>query len=263
MLQKSSIPAWVDSLQARGSYTFTRQQAQDQCGRSTVAVQSALRRLRKKGRIVSPRRGFYVVVPAEYVTAGSPPASWFITDLMLHLGQAYYVGLLTAAAIHGAGHQQPMVFQVVTDRPTRPVQVGRVAIGFVKSGLIEKMPVIDMQTETGSMRVGTFETTAFDLVRYSSTAGHLSNVATVLSELSEHLDAKKLTDLASKVRMPDVQRLGYLLSSLGEPGLADPLADWLIGKKARRVPLRTEGGTKGVVDKRFHILVNEQLEIDL
>jgi len=32
------------------------------------------------------------------------------------------VGVLSAAAIHGAAHQQPMIFQVVTDKPTRPAE---------------------------------------------------------------------------------------------------------------------------------------------
>jgi hypothetical protein len=77
-----------------------------------VATKTALRRLKEQGRIVSPRRGFYVVVPPEYRAAGSPPASWFIDELMRYLDQPYYVGLLSAAAIHSASRQQSMVFQV-------------------------------------------------------------------------------------------------------------------------------------------------------
>ena len=68
---------------------------------SEVALDSALRRQRQRGRIVSPRRGFYVIVPQEYALAGSPPPSWFIDELMAYLGQPYYVGLLSAAALHG------------------------------------------------------------------------------------------------------------------------------------------------------------------
>ncbi len=47
---------------------------------------------------------------------------------MRHLGQPYYVGLLSATAIHGAGRQQPMVFQVLTSKPTRQMRAGKVAI---------------------------------------------------------------------------------------------------------------------------------------
>ena len=119
---------WVEQLQSRGRYTFTRTEAESGTGRSFVAAQSALRRMKQQQRIVSPRRGFYVIVPPEYRATGSPPASWFVDDLMHHLGQPYYVGLLSAAAIHGAAHQQPMVFQVVTNKPTREMRAGKVII---------------------------------------------------------------------------------------------------------------------------------------
>ena len=124
------LAAFVDGLQAQGRYTFTRSEATGAQGRSEVALKAALQRLKRQGRIASPRRGFYVLVPLEYREAGGPSASWFIGDLMRFLGQPYYVGLLSAAAIHGAAHQQPMVFQVITDRPTRPAGAGRVRIEF-------------------------------------------------------------------------------------------------------------------------------------
>ena len=71
-----------------------------------------------------------MVVPLEYREAGCPPASWFIQPLMDFLDRPYYVGLLSAAAIHGAAHQQPMVFQVITDMVIKAARAGRVAIQF-------------------------------------------------------------------------------------------------------------------------------------
>lgn len=70
---------------------------------SNEALQQAARRLAARKRLVSPRRGFYVIVPIEYRTAGAPPPAWFIDDLMTFQGRPYYVGLLSAAALHGAG----------------------------------------------------------------------------------------------------------------------------------------------------------------
>jgi len=87
-------------------------------------------------------------------------------------------------AIHGAAHQQPMVFQVITDRPTRPARAGRVRIEFYMSRQVETAPVVEVQTETGSMRVSTPETTAYDLVRFAPAAGRLSNVATTSRRIS-------------------------------------------------------------------------------
>jgi hypothetical protein len=152
---EQGLAAWIDGLQAAGRYTFAREELLAFSGRSQVAVDAALRRLKRKVRIQSPRRGFFVIVPVEYRSAGCPPATWFIADLMRFLGPPYYVGILSAAALHGAAHQQPMSFQVVTDRPTRPARAGRVRIEFHMSSVLAGTPVVDVQTETGSMRVAT------------------------------------------------------------------------------------------------------------
>lgn len=263
MSKRPFLSPWVDDLQSRGQYTFTREHVEAQTGRSSVAAQSALRRLKAQGRIVSPRRGFYVTVPPEYRAAGSPPASWFVDDLMGHLSQPYYVGLLSASAIHGSAHQQPMVFQVVTNKPTRAMRAGAIAIEFAMSGIVEQMPVIDQQTETGTMRVATAETTAFDLVRYPVAAGHWANVATVLAELSERIDPRALATIAPLVRLPDVQRLGYALEAIGATGVAGPLARWLRSQRPRAVPLQPDGTAHATLDRKWRVLANVALETEV
>ncbi len=263
MSAKSAMAHWIEQLQSRGRYTFTRAQAESDTERSFVAAQTALRRLKQQGRVVSPRRGFYVVVPPEYRAAGALPASWFIDDLMRYLDQPYYVGLLSAAAIHGAGHQQPMVFQVVTSKPTREMRAGKVAIRFTMSGLVESLPVVEQQTETGTMRVAAPETCAFDLVRYPEAAGHLSNAATVLAELAERLDARTLVDVAPLVRLPDVQRLGFLLDAVGQSELSTPLAEWLATKQPRAVLLRQGEATDVEADPKWRVVPNTELEVDV
>ncbi len=263
MPSSPAMSYWVEQLQSQGRYTFTRSEAEAGTKRSFVATQSALRRLAAQRRIVCPRRGFYVVVPAEYRAAGSVPASWFVDDFMGHLDQPYYVGLLSAAAYHGAGHQQPMVFQVVTNKPTRKVRAGRVVLQFWMSSRVTQMPVTEARTETGTMRIATPEATAFDLVRYQAGAGHLSNAATVLVELAERIDAEALVGMAPLVRIPDVQRLGYLLDAVGVSALADPLARWLQTRPRRAVRLRPGGQANVELEQRWHVLPNEELDIDL
>ncbi len=258
-----AISHWVEELQSEGRYTFTRSEAEARTGRSFVAAQTALRRLRQQGRIVSPRRGFFVIVPPEYRAAGSPPASWFIDDVMEYLNQPYYVGLLSAAAIHGAAHQQPMVFQLMTTKPTRPMRTGRVAIQLFMNSKIALMPVVEAQTETGTMRVSTPEVTAFDLVRYPLAAGQLSNTATVLAELVERIDRNALVALAPLVRLSDVQRLGFLLEAVGAAETAEPLATWIQTRHPRTVPLRPGRSADVEHDPRWHVLPNDELEIDL
>ncbi len=260
---KISFSTWLDHLQSRGRYTFTRKEMEEATGLLPQSAMAALRRKGQRGKLASPRRGFFVIVPPEYRATGCPPASWFIDDLMKYLGQPYYVGLLSAAAIHGAAHQQPMVFQVATDRPTRQARAGNITIRFAMNRRILKMPVTSIQTETGFMQVATPETTAFDLVRDPAGAGHLNNTAQVLVELADRLLPDALVEIAGFMKKPDVQRLGYLLDTVGAVEAADALARWLQGKRPRSIPLSTGGPDGAAVDNRWHVQPNVELELDL
>jgi len=255
---------WIEALPGDGRYAFARADAQAVTDASPQAVEATLRRLKKRGRIVAPRRGFYVLVPPEYRSAGCPPATWFLDDLMRHLGHRYYVALLSAAAMHGAGHQQPMAVQVLADAVVRDIEVGRIRIEFHVSNLVDVAAVEKMQTETGDVFVSTPETTAFDVVRFPSASGHWSNIATVLSELAEKLDAVRLAAGAARVARSDAQRLGWLLDFIDEGGLADALAEVLEGKRLAPAPLTTRRDSSNApLDPRWHVLVNDDVEPDL
>jgi predicted transcriptional regulator of viral defense system len=263
-IKSDSLAAFVDEFQANGRYSFTLDEVRALPGRSRKGIQATLGRLKQQGRIASPRRGFLVIVPVEYKKSGCPPASWFVDDLMRFMQQPYYVGLLSAAALHGAAHQQPMAFQVITDRPARPACAARVRIEFHMNRAVDSVPIVEMQTETGSMRVSTPAVTAFDLVRYASTAGHLSNVATVLGELVEKLDANALVEAAAFYSVPDTQRLGYLLDVIGHHQLNAPLWDWLSERRFRAVSLVSgRPANDARADPRWKVLPNENVEADL
>ena len=264
MDSRARIFNWIDSLPGEGRYTFTRQDAEEALGSSFVAVQSSLRRLKKRGLIVSPRRGFYVLVPPEYREAGSPPASWFIDDLMRFCRCDYYVGLLSAAALHGASHQKPMVFQVLTDRLSATMKTGRVMIQARRSRAVGRSPVQSIRTETGTMAVSTPEATALDLVRFPRASGGWNNIATVLVELAERMDPGRLTEAAGSGRLSDAQRLGYLLDMLRKESLARPLAEWLAERRTTIVPLRTDMPLVGrEPSARWRVTPNEDVEPDL
>jgi predicted transcriptional regulator of viral defense system len=259
------LSKWVDSLQSTGRYTFSREEAVLAVKVSKVALKFALLRLVAKGRLVIPRRGFYVIVPLEYASAGTLPADWFIDDLMKFRRQPYYVGVLSAAALHGAAHQQPQEFQVVTPVAMRPVRVKRIRIRFFVKSRITETPTVPIKTMTGTIPVSTPEATVFDLVRYSAGAAGLDNVATVLTELSERIDPKALLAAAKKEQqLSTVQRAGYLLSRFSRTSETGLLAQWLAKQKTRLVPLRPERNPKTCkIDTRWQVIVNEKIEPDL
>ena len=254
----------VDSLQASGRYVLTRKEALEALGVADEALKKAVRRLVAKRRLAVPRRGFYVIVPVEYREAGAPPPSWFIDELMKFERQRYYVGLLSAAALHGAAHQQPQEFQVVTGEQLRPAAAGRGRIRFLKKRDVEATPTVPVKTETGSMSVSTPEATALDLVRYLHASGQLGNVATVLSELAERIDPERLAELAKRERdLSNAQRLGYLLEHVSAGDATAALARWTAGQRPRFVLLRAGGSARDAPkDARWRVVVNESVEAE-
>jgi predicted transcriptional regulator of viral defense system len=255
---------YVERLQTSGRYVLTRAEAREASGASAEGLRKSVQRLVSRGRIAAPRRGFFVIVPAEYRGVGAPPPPWFIDDLMRFQRCPYYVGLLSAAAFHGAGHHQPQEFQVVVGRQLRPIQVGRARIRFfVKRGL-DRTSVMDMKTETGSMRVSTPEATALDLVRYAESVGNLSNVAVVLADLTENMDATRLVAEARAAgEMASAQRLGYLLDRVDAAHLAEPLAGLVHERRPWAVALRPDRAARAKArDTRWNVLVNDDVEVE-
>jgi len=263
-VRADSLSELMDTTQGSRRYVLTREEALSALGVSEEALKKAARRLAAKSRITIPRRGFFVIVPVEYRSAGAPPPAWFIDELMRFHGRPYYVGLLSAAALHGAAHQQPQEFQVVTNVQLRMATAGRTRIRFFTKRHIEATPTTDVKTETGSMRVSTPEATAFDLVRYLKAAGHLDNVATVLSELAERLNPERLVAVAEAVvDLPQAQRLGFLLDRVGAAESADGLAAWLAERRPRVVPLRPDRSVVAAPrDARWQVLVNDVTEAE-
>ena len=68
-----STRAWVDRMHAIGRLVFTTDQARADLGVTASAAWNALSRAQTQGLIFSPAKSLYVVVPAEYRTAGAPP----------------------------------------------------------------------------------------------------------------------------------------------------------------------------------------------
>lgn len=260
----ASLSDVVDRFQAAGRYTFTSREAMSQTKLKPPTLQKAARRLVQSKRLCSPREGFFVIVPLEYQSAGAPPPSWFVQDLMEYVGQPYYVGLLSAASIHGAAHQQPQEFQVVTSSPLPLMMAGRARLRFVVKQNVTRTPVQPVKTETGTMSVSTPEATALDLIRYVKATGGLSNVATVLGELLEKVDAAQLAKIARKEgELAVAQRLGYLLDLVGGDATSRALATWIAKAEPRVVPLHPTRVIRGLPkNEKWRVLVNADIELD-
>jgi predicted transcriptional regulator of viral defense system len=229
---RSSLANYMTALQSEGRISFTRAEAIAALGITQAAFLKAAARLQKRRMLLNPRHGFYVAVPAQYLSWEAPPPAWYIDALMRHEKRPYYVGLLKAAELHGATHHAVMEFQVVTNRQLPKIRAGRSLITFhfrrdiesVRSGIAER------KTDTGSMNVSSPELTALDLLRYMHAAGGLDAVAMVLADLGENVDGAKLAALAAQFERAAVQRLGYLMDRLGHADRAQALHNHLFAK---------------------------------
>ena len=261
----ATLSSYLDHLRMDGRYWLSRKEAIAELHISDKAFKLAAHRLSIKGSLKRVRSDFFIIIPPEHRVIGSLPAAWFIDALMKHFHQQYYVGLLTAAALHGAAHQQPMTFQVITNKPTRNITLGQVFIEFIYKNSISSYSYQFKKTMSGTIQVSTPEMTAFDLMRHMNTAGQVNHVATVLCELVEQLDAEKLSELLKNndVEITAAQRLGYLLDVLQLPIDLLPLENQLKQRKTSR-RLLVVSSSQPVIgyNQRWHIEVNEQVEPD-
>ncbi len=198
-------------------------------GMSHGAFLDAAERLQKHGHLVSPRRGFYVIVPPRFLSWGAPPAEWYIDDLMRFERCPYYVGLIKAGEFYGATHQAIMEFQVVTDKRLPTLWVGRSRTVFYhrKDMAAVQAGVVDRMAENGYIKLSSVELTALDIMRYPHGAAGLDNIATVLTDIGDQLDGEKLASLSEVYERSVVQRLGYMLEKFGFADRAAVLHDAL------------------------------------
>ncbi|MEM9103306.1 MAG: type IV toxin-antitoxin system AbiEi family antitoxin [Pseudomonadota bacterium] len=261
----ATLSAYLDYLRMDGRYWLSRKEAMATLQISDKAFKLAAHRLSIKCSLKRVRGDFFIIVPPEHRAIGALPATWFIDALMKHFDQRYYVGLLTAAALHEAAHQQPMTFQVITNKPTRNISVGQVFIEFIYKKDIRPYFYQLKKTMSGTIQISTPEMTAFDLVRYMNASGQVNHVATVLCELVEQLDAEKLADLLKNddVEIAATQRLGYLIDVLQLPIDLLPLENQLKQRKtSRRLLVLSSSEPIIEYNQRWHIDVNEQVEPD-
>lgn len=233
-----------------------------------VAIRTELNRLSRQKVIYPVYKGFYVVMPMQYIARGVVPPLYYIDQLMAYLQKPYYISLLSAAEMHGAAHQRPQRFSVTTVRPVISTSATKNSLllwsfrSEIREGLLEQR-----NSETGIVKFSNPELTSLDLVQYSGQIGGLSVAATVLEELAEKVEFTQNFPLLCKMAScATMQRLGYILEHvLGETDKADALYNMMseAGLPFQYRQLSNSKPTDGCQrDNRWKIIVNEQIETD-
>ena len=259
------LEKFLADIRSRGRYAFTLEELMEEFNLPYLTIKQGLYRLKLKKVIFQVRQGFYTIVPPEYSAQGVIPLYFYLDDLMKFLGRTYYLSLLSAAALHGAAHQQPMEFFVTIQYPAlRSIKNKKVKINFVIKNNWPEEAIVQHKTSSGYINVSSPEWTALDLVAYANKLG-LNRVVTVIQELAAEIKVSNLTRTAIKYdNISNLQRLGYILDNvIGENKLADSLHKVLEKKKYNLVLLSPIKGRKGEIDKKWRVIKNMEIESDL
>jgi predicted transcriptional regulator of viral defense system len=270
--QAKRLSSHLDDLLSCGKIVFSREEAMRTLGVGRGAFLDSAERLQRQGRLISPRQGFYIVVPPQYRSWGTPPPDWYVNALMLHEERPYYVGLLKAAELHGATHQAVMEFQVVTDKRMPRISAGRSVLSFYYRRDLEaiRVGIDDRKTDTGRMKISSVELTALDLLRYPHASGGINHIATVLSDLGKKINSAKLATLAPAFERPVVQRMGWLLDHLAFQGRTEKIHRRFL-KETQRPWTELEPSIVGDPDltpppiersKRWNLIIRRMPDVD-
>lgn len=263
------VASWSEKIQAQGRYGFAlTEMKQANPELSDDAVKFALKRLSDKGKVLSVFKGYYLIIPPQYASKGILPPALYLDAFMKYLQRPYYVALLNAAAFHGASHQQPQEYFVMTDFPViRPTQKKGLKINYVSIKGFPETLIEKRKTESGYLNISNAALTAGDIVQFEKRVGGLNRAATVLNELAEVIRPTDFSSvLLQHVHATALQRLGYLLENVCHNiELADAL--FVAMKKESlnlfRIPLKAAKETKGFSsDNRWKVIVNTEIEID-
>ena len=255
---------FIKQVLSVGRISFTLDEVIEKSGYNRKVVQVSLSRLIGKGAIILIRRGFYVIITPEFSVQRDIPYIMYIDDLMKYLQRNYYVSLLSAAALHGAAHQQPMQFFVTAAMPfIRDIKKEKIHISFTIKNGWDSSCITQLKTRTGYVNVSTVEATMLDLVENLQNFG-LSRVVGIIDELSEVINKTSLKKIAASYPTSVIQRVGYILDNLlGREDIAQSLFSILSKRNIYPQYLSTNALKNGLLTDKWKIISNEKIEIDI
>ena len=266
------LSKYLNEIQKKRRLSFTLDELEKVFTGPRVNLRARIKQLKKQGAIISPLRGLYVIIPLAYRSLASLPARELVVVIMKYLDAPYYAGLLTAARHHGATHQALFVYQVVSSKRIKKELIS----GDTRIQFIYKKDISDVKTQkkvvrTGYLPISTPEETAKDVMTYYRQCGGLNHQATVLSELTEAINTKKLVSLVKRSKsLFWVQRMGYILENIDtfyekdRDRVVNALEKFLATQKLRYVPLAPEMPTKDKPrDKKWKIIKNTTVASDV
>lgn len=256
---------FIRTVRSNGRYTFTIDELIIALPKSSRNIRKDLDRLKEKGEIVNIRRGFYTILPPEYQNMKVIPVDFYIHGLMQYFSKNYYVGLLSAAMFHGAAHQQPQEFYVITKKP-RPRNIinDNFIINFSEKKNFPVYGIENKKTETGYFNISNPELTLLDLIYFENIIGGYNRIISILQELSESINLVRMKEtVKNDFPASTFQRAGFIAENiLGSKKLSNIFENALPKKRFKTVLLKSSGSPSGVRDEKWKVIINIEIEAD-
>jgi hypothetical protein len=247
-------------LALKGRESFTTSEAAEWLDQSVIAARATLRRLKAERLLVTPVRGFWVVVRPEEARRGGPAPVEFLDPLMRFLGERYAIGLLSGAALHGVECAWSASLQVMAATNRRPLTGDWGQIDFFVRSTFRETERSQFSTRRGVVHVAALEEIALDLIGSAPALGGLPALLPVIDALAPKLDAWTLIDTATRCPLNWSARLGFVLEHLRHAELAGTLLPFLNDAVSKWVPLDpTRPAHEAPRNRRWHLLENVSL----
>jgi predicted transcriptional regulator of viral defense system len=261
------VSEYIKQLLSFEEYSFSLEEIMENSSKDAIAARREMSRLIEKKEILNLRKGFYLIIPPRYSTAEKLPIQLYIEKLFKYLDRRYYVGLLSAAKIHGASHQQTQRDYLIIETPKlNNIRKRNFNIQFYTTGNWPKKNIEAKKSDAGTYKISSPALTFVDLVHHHTKIGGLNRILTSLEELSEELEEHDIISLTSWYHNKStLQRVGFLLDELIHArAFTDIIYEKLKQQPFYSILLSPEKSQKpGSANNRWKIDVNLELESDL
>ena len=261
------IAEYIRILQSYEIYAFSNEDVLKNCIAPETTLKTEFVRLSKRKQIQNLRKGFYVIIPAKYQNVYKVPVQLYIERLFNYIQKDYYLSLYSAAALHGASHQQIQQDYIICNGiKMRDIDKGNFSIKFFQTTHWPKKNIIKKKSDAGLFNVSSPTLTLADLLHYQNKLGGINRMLAIIEELAETIQLEDVQELITWYpHVNTFQRMGYLLEQFDvNEAILEVIQLHLDKQKVYPMllsPIKNE--KPGSANNRWKIDVNITLENDL
>lgn len=214
-------------------------------------------KLKKKGILVSIKKGVYFFSPLENGPAGRNISEWLIPSALFSK-KNYYVGYNTMYNYYGFTDQIFQQMSIINTSTQSDRKIGKMQFKLIKISSKRMYGLQTIKMKDSEVIVSDKERTLVDLIYYPKPVGGLKRVFEILEDQvkSKGIDVKKFIKYASLFPIISTRkRIGFILDKTG------------IGQSELKPLLKVVEGTsiatlydiksrKGKIDKKWGIIEN-------